>query len=96
MLDVDTAARGEAALDLGNLLAQLDHARALALGRDDSAARAGIAAAAESLAVSDDRLSSYTRAAALRLVCVHAFRPAHRDATIRWARRMLTGPASCG
>lgn len=87
LLDVDTACRAEAALDLGNL-----RAHALLRGMQGvyrpgqvRVARAAVDAAAGQLGVTQQRLALYERAAVLRLGCVYAFRPAWRSlaATLR-------------
>lgn len=77
VLDVDTAARGEAALDIGNLLA---HIRLREIqGVFSSATASAITELVQNMAVSmnasPERVHVYTRAAVLRLACVYAFRP---------------------
>lgn len=77
LIDLDTAATAEAALDLGNLAAHADLAR--------TAGRLGAAAHDRVLGLLDDvaarlpttarRLRTYTDAARLRLTLVHVFRP---------------------
>lgn len=77
LLDLDTAARAEAALDVGNLLAHLE-LRALAGTLDAEAARAAagyLRDAVEHLPTTPERTEVYTRSARLRLACVYAFRP---------------------
>lgn len=80
LIDLDTAAAAEAALDLGNLAAHADLAR--------TAGRLGAAAHDRVLGALDDaaarlpttarRLRAYTDAARLRLALVHVFRPGAR------------------
>lgn len=77
MLDVDTLAVGERALDLGNLLA---HLRLRTLQGELAPAAAGTARAALLVAVDPApatvrRLAGYEVAALLRLAAVYAFRP---------------------
>lgn len=77
LIDLDTAATAEAALDLGNLAAHADLARVTG--------RLGAAAHDRVLGLLDDvaahlpttarRLRTYTDAARLRLALVHVFRP---------------------
>ena len=95
LLDLDTAAMAEAALDLGNLWA---HADLMAVrGRIGPEAHARVRGLLDDLAralpVTEQRLETYYRSSALRLVFVHAFRPAaHRWLPI-WVRHCL-GDAS--
>lgn len=77
LLDLDTAAMAEAALDLGNLWA---HADLMAVrGRLGPEAHAQVRGLLDDLAralpVTAQRLETYYRSSALRLVFVHAFRP---------------------
>lgn len=90
LLDVDTACRAEAALDLGNL-----RAHALLRGLQGlyspgyvRTVRETIDRTATELGVGAERLALYEQAATLRLGCVYAFRPAWRDlaATLRTFR----------
>jgi putative homoserine kinase type II (protein kinase fold) len=92
VLDVDTAARGEVALDLGNLLAHAD----LRLTQniftpstsDTIAGHVNTVAAA--LNVNPARLETYRRAALLRLACVYAFRPTSKDWLPGWVDTCVT------
>ena len=92
VLDVDTAARGEVALDLGNLLAHAD----LRLTQniftpstsDTIAGHVNTVAAA--LNVNPARLETYHRAALLRLACVYAFRPTSKDWLPGWVDTCVT------
>lgn len=77
LLDLDTLATGEPALDVANLLVHLELAT---LGGRCAPDRASAAAAAFLDGYGDpppppDRLAAYADATRLRLVCVHAFRP---------------------
>lgn len=78
MLDLDTLALGEAALDVANLLAHLE-LRALqgrcARSRAEGAAAAFVDAYRPGPAVTA-RLAAFAAASRLRLACVYAFRPA--------------------
>jgi aminoglycoside phosphotransferase (APT) family kinase protein len=77
IIDFDTLAIGEAAVDLGNALAHLDLAAVQGLAPLESIAEhadaflSGYQPAPATLA----RVPVYTRATRLRLECVHAFRP---------------------
>lgn len=78
LLDVDTACRGERALDLGNLRA---HARwRIEQGLWTSAEAAvvidEIARVASAVGIDPARVSAYEQATLIRLACVYAFRPA--------------------
>lgn len=77
LLDLDTLARGEAALDLANLLVHLE-LRALqgvCLYRAAAEAAGAIVDAYQPGAEVARRLGPYADAARLRLVAVYAFRP---------------------
>ncbi|MCU4296159.1 hypothetical protein D3I60_03510 [Brevibacterium permense] len=81
LLDVDTACRGERALDLGNLRA---HARWRTEQGLWTAAEAAvvideIARVASAAGIGPARVSVYERATLIRLACVYAFRPAWSD-----------------
>ena len=73
LLDLDTAALADPALDAGNLLAHLD--LAAAAGHAD-AARAAAVGVVEHVALDPARIQVLRRAAAVRLCAVHAYRPA--------------------
>lgn len=92
LLDFDTLARGEPALDLAN---RAEHA-ALRVGQGRWSADAAqavtgcVTALAAELGVPPARLAANRRASAVRLACVYAFRP-------RWhelAHRLLTRAAN--
>ena len=73
LLDLDTAALADPALDAGNVLAHLDLAAAAGhLG----AARAAAVGVVHHAALDPGRVQVLRRAAALRLCAVHAYRPA--------------------
>ena len=91
LLDLDTAAMAEAALDLGNLWA---HADLMAVrGRIGPEAHARVRGLLDDLArtlpVTEQRLETYYRSSALRLVFVHAFRPAAHQWLPIWVRHCL-------
>ncbi|HHT13098.1 MAG TPA: hypothetical protein GX013_08030 [Propionibacterium sp.] len=78
LIDSDTLALSDAALDLGNLLAHVrlrEVQGSLDPSRADAAERL-IRTVADELEVPDDALSAWCEAASLRLSCVYAFRPA--------------------
>ncbi len=85
LLDLDTAALAEPALDPGNLLAHLDwrvrqgglHALRAARIRSMLQRAAGVAG------VDPERMRLAERVAALRIACVHRFRPPSRAAAER-------------
>ncbi|AYD90004.1 serine kinase [Actinomyces lilanjuaniae] len=91
LLDLDTPVLAEPALDLGNLMAHLElmtvhgrlslHGLQVVSGLLDDLAR--------SLPTSASRLRVYRHAAALRLVFVHAFRPAAHTWLPAWVSRRL-------
>lgn len=91
VLDVDTAACGEAALDAGNLLAHAELRRIQ--GIFDSTTYSTVVAQAESVAAalgaSPVRLATYRRAAMLRLACVYAFRPGFARHQSQWIELCL-------
>ena len=70
LLDADTLARGEPALDLGNLVAHLER-----FAPDPAAATDALLDGYDPPADTARRLGAYTDAARLRLDCVYAFRP---------------------
>jgi len=80
LIDLDTLALGERALDLANLLVHLE-LRALQRVTSPATSRACAAAlleGAEPPGAARRRLDAYADAARLRLACVYAFRPAWR------------------
>lgn len=91
LLDLDTAATAEAALDLGNLAAHVDlmriqgrlgpeaHNRVLGL-LDDVAAR---------LPTDSQRLRAYRAASLLRLALIHVFRPGAGPWLAAWTHHVL-------
>lgn len=87
VLDLDTAAYGEAALDAGNLLTHVRLREMQGLLSPEFAAE--LAGRISRLVDSPERLEVYAESAALRLACVYAFRPAAGDWWSRWVERVL-------
>jgi len=88
VLDLDTLAKGDPAVDVANFLAHLE---LRSLQGHYSPDRAGLAAAAFVDGYRPDRalrarLTAYTAATRVRLACVYAFRPRWRHL----ARHLLT------
>ena len=98
LIDLDTAATAEAALDLGNLAAHADLARVTG--------RLGAAAHDRVLGLLDDvaahlpttarRLRTYTDAARLRLALVHVFRPGASAWLAAWTHLALNSTTTLG
>ncbi|MBG6225408.1 hypothetical protein IWX63_001980 [Arthrobacter sp. CAN_A2] len=86
LIDCDTLALAEPALDLANLLVHLSfrEAQGLLSARRRAAGERAILALAEELSVSGDRLSAYALSTKLRLACIYAFRPRWRTLTKDW------------
>ncbi|MGI8823795.1 MAG: phosphotransferase family protein, partial [Acidimicrobiia bacterium] len=89
MIDVDTIAKGEAAVDLANLLVHLELRAALGVApsRTQAAADSFLDAYRPSADVRA-RIGAYAAATRVRLACVYAFRPAQAVA----AAQLLAGP----
>lgn len=89
LLDLDTAARGEAALDLANLLVhvELRHAQGL-LSRPDEI-RDALQPAVDALRISPRRLDAYAQATRLRLAFLYSFRPASAPWLAAWTDQAL-------
>lgn len=92
LLDVDTACLADPALDLGNLRA---HARLRVLQQlwaphEARTVVAAVEAAAAQIGVSSSALRVYEQAAALRLGCVYAVRPAY--SAVAAGLRLLDAP----
>jgi hypothetical protein len=90
LLDLDTAARAEAALDLGNLRAHLRLRTAQGLLPADLATRAAavVDRAAEHAGASPERLAAYETATRFRLACLYLFRPAWRSSAAHSLTRL--------
>ena len=91
LLDGDTIARSEAALDLGNLAAHLELAAISGhIPTTTVNHRLGkLRDLAHTMHVSDRRLEAYTQAARLRTACVHSFRPTSTAWINRWIDHCL-------
>ncbi|WP_114906965.1 phosphotransferase family protein [Ornithinimicrobium murale] len=87
LLDFDTVALAEPALDLANLWvhARLRADQGLWSQRHSEIAQQSIREVADSLGVSDERFATYAEATRLRLACLYAFRPRHRALALSWA-----------
>jgi hypothetical protein len=81
LLDLDTLAAGDPALDVANLLVHLELRVSQSHCRAEVAAAAGDAfvAAYRPASALAQRLGAYAAAARLRLACVYAFRPRWQD-----------------
>lgn len=92
LLDFDTAAVGEPALDLANLSVHLDLHRSQGVLSDElhAFAQERIEDVARELDVAPRRLETYRDSTRLRLVCVYAFRPRWRGLARDWATQLLT------
>lgn len=86
LLDLDTAARGEPALDLANLAAHVDLRVLQGVLPADAAQRVHrlLAEVAPAVGATQARLDVYGRSARLRLACVYAFRPAEAGWLDAW------------
>lgn len=86
VLDLDTASRAEAALDLGNLRAHLAFraAQGALSGERADIARRIVDEVVDRMGVSPERLVAYEKATALRLGCLYLFRPRWRETAERW------------
>ena len=92
LLDFDTAARGEAALDLGNLWAhvELRHVQGRLTQQDrDRILDLLLGDLAGSLPTTAGRIAVYHRASRLRLAFVYAFRPPSAGWLPRWVEETL-------
>lgn len=91
LIDLDTCARADPALDLGNLLAHVELAESQGRWMPDRAhaAASEIGRAAEDLGVGADSLDAWRRAARFRIACVHVLRPPGREAAHRDLFRMM-------
>lgn len=87
LLDFDTVALAEPALDLANLWvhAALRADQGLWSRRHSESAQGMITDVAQQLGVDADRFAAYAEATRLRLACLYAFRPVHRGLALEWA-----------
>lgn len=92
ILDVDTAAWGEPALDLANLLAHIDlrHIQGIISPSSADATRAVLLDLADTLAIPPQRLAAYQQAASIRIACVYSFRPSSYSWLPHWIDHTLT------
>lgn len=92
LLDLDTAARGEPALDLANLAAHVDLRvlQGVLPTRSAGSVTGLLHEAAAAVGASHERLAVYGRSARLRLACVYAFRPNASDWLEAWVESSLT------
>lgn len=92
LIDLDTAARAEPALDLANLRAHVGWRRGqgrLSASRAFAALNAidGVATRAN---VDSERIAAYEASTRLRLGAVYLFRPAWHDRAVQWLTRCAT------
>lgn len=91
VLDLDTAARAEGALDLGNLRAHIE--LRILQGRFPAHMRAALVetidSIADALGVSTQRLATYEQASRLRLAFVYSFRPSAQRWLPEWVDTTL-------
>lgn len=87
LLDFDTVALAEPALDLANLFvhAGLRADQALWSPCHRDIAQRAVLTVAEQTGVDLGRFETYAEATRIRLACLYAFRPAHRDLARNWA-----------
>lgn len=86
IIDCDTLAAAEPALDLANLSVHLEFRRAQGLLSSDAAALGSqrIREVSDTLQVPHSRFEAYAAATALRLACIYAFRPPYRALARAW------------
>ena len=86
IIDCDTLAMAEPALDLANLSVHLDFrvAQGLLSTRAAALGKQHIREAAETLQVPEARFEAYASATAIRLACIYAFRPPYRETARIW------------
>ncbi|USQ81967.1 phosphotransferase [Ornithinimicrobium faecis] len=87
LLDFDTVALAEPALDLANLWvhARLRADQGVWSSGHSEVAQDAVREVASTLGVSGERFATYAEATALRLACLYAFRPRHRQLALDWA-----------
>lgn len=90
LIDVDTLAVGERALDIANLLVHLELREMQGLLAADTAAasREAFLAEVDAAKVPTDRIEVYRRSTFLRLAAVYAFRPKWRDISVQLLDRV--------
>lgn len=86
LLDFDTAAWAEPALDLANLAVHVQWRVAQGLWAPERAdvALAEISRVRSALGVSADRFEAYAESTRVRLACIYLFRPRYRQLALRW------------
>jgi len=96
IIDLDTCARADPALDLGNLLAHVELAVAQGRWAPERAdiAAVEIAGAASELGIAATAVDAWRRAARFRVACVHLLRPPGRRVAHRELVRMLVEESS--
>lgn len=89
LIDLDTAARAEPALDLANLRAHVSwrHAQGRLSTRRASQARGAVDEVAARAGVDPSRMAAYEASTRLRLGALYLFRPAGRSLATRWLAR---------
>lgn len=94
LIDCDTLALAEPALDLANLLAHIGFRQAQGVFTPAAAAVAAkaVRATADAMDVPQSRLDAYAASTRLRLACIYAFRPPYRRIAGEWlAEQALVG-----
>ncbi|WP_026818142.1 phosphotransferase [Arthrobacter castelli] len=88
LIDCDTLAPAEPALDLANLAVHLEFRcyQGLLHPAAAAAAKAEVRRTADQLGVEPERTQAYSMATALRLACVYSFRPPYRRLAEDWFR----------
>ena len=91
LLDFDTAAIGDPALDLANLGVHLDlhSAQGVLSAQLHTVATRTVTEVACELAVTAHRMEAYRAATRARLVCVYAFRPQWKHLARTWAQDLI-------
>lgn len=91
LLDIDTAARAERALDLANLRAHIDLRFLQGKIHEEmhSTLMEMTAALADDMAIRPQRLHTYESASRLRLACVYSFRPTAQGWLNTWIEHTL-------
>lgn len=89
LIDLDTAARAEPALDLANLRAHVSwrHAQGRLTAARAYRAREAVDAVADRAGVDPQRMAAYEASTRLRLGALYLFRPAGRSLATRWLAR---------
>ncbi|MHA7155234.1 phosphotransferase [Arthrobacter sp. TMN-50] len=90
LIDCDTVAVAEPALDLANLLVHIDLRKAQGVysAAATHTAKQAILATASTMEVSEARMHAYAASTRLRLACLYAFRPPYRTVAHLWFERL--------